>query len=55
MTTSPTTSVQIDLAKLAAAIENTKRAAQFWRNPPCQLHLDDLMVRETLRQFGKAA
>lgn len=35
----------LDLNKLAAAIENTKRAALLWRNPPDQSHLDDLLAR----------
>jgi hypothetical protein len=45
----------IDFAKLTAAVAETKRAASFWQHPSCQLHLDHLLLRETLRQLGTAA
>lgn len=44
------TASQISLPRLAAAIENTKRAAQFWARPVDQTHLDRLLERETARQ-----
>lgn len=40
----------IDLNALAAAIENTKRAGQFFAQPVDQTHLDNLLARETARQ-----
>lgn len=44
--------MQIDIKRLAAAIENTKRAAQFWARPVDQSHLDRLLEREVVRQSG---
>lgn len=38
--------MRIDLTKLAASIENTKRAGQFWARPVDQSHLDRLLERE---------
>lgn len=35
----------IDIAKLAAAIENTKRGLSFYRTAPDTTHLDDLLAR----------
>lgn len=43
------TSPQIDLTRLAAAIENTKRAALLWQHPADQSHLDDLLARMTAK------
>lgn len=40
-----TSQTAIDLNALAAAIENTKRAGQFWRQPVDQTHLDSLLAR----------
>lgn len=40
--------MQINLTKLAASIENTKAAGQFWARPVDQSHLDRLLERETL-------
>lgn len=48
--TSQTTTSQIDLNALAAAIENTKRAGQFWAQPVDQAHLDNLLARLRARQ-----
>jgi hypothetical protein len=45
MTTSQTTASRIDLTALAAAIDNTKRAGQFWAQPVDQTHLDNLLAR----------
>lgn len=42
--------MQINLTKLAVAIENTKAAGQFWKFPVDQSHLDRLLERETARQ-----
>lgn len=48
--------MRIDLTKLAAAIENTKRAGQFWDRPVDQSHLDRLLERKTLLdQIARAA
>lgn len=52
--TSHTATVQIDLNRLAAAIENTKRAGQFWKFPVDQSHLDALLEREAARQARSA-
>lgn len=43
------TPAQIDLTKLAAAIENTKRAALLWAQPVDQTHLDNLLARMTAK------
>jgi hypothetical protein len=63
MTSQTQTASQIDLTRLAAAIDNTKRAALLWQHPVDQTHLDDLMDRlrdrmataETGEQFAEVA
>lgn len=42
--------ITLDLNKLAASIENTKRAALLWARPVDQTHLDELLVRLRAKQ-----
>jgi hypothetical protein len=53
MTSQTQTASQIDLTKLAAAIESTKRAAALWAVPVDLTHLDGLLAYEMGREAAR--